>query len=254
MALLSDFADKVVFVTGSTRGIGWHTAKEFAERGAHVVLHGHSQQGLLDERLGELRSRHPNQRFLGILADLSASKLIESAFQQIFKEFKRLDVQVNNAGILDDALIGMCRDENIRRTFDINTIAVAHCIQGAARLMSRNPSGGSIINISSIIGTNGNEGQLVYSGSKAAVIGMTKSAAKELAKKQIRVNAVAPGFVETDMIRQLPPEKYNERVHSIKMGRVGTPDDVANVILFLASPLSSYVTGQTIGVDGGMLV
>jgi 3-oxoacyl-[acyl-carrier protein] reductase len=114
--------------------------------------------------------------------------------------------------------------------------------------------GGSIINISSIIGTNGNVGQSVYGGSKAAVIGITLSLAKELASKSIRVNAIAPGFIETDMARSISPEKYLERVSSIKMGRVGTPEEVANVAVFLASDLSTYVTGQVIGVDGGMLI
>jgi 3-oxoacyl-[acyl-carrier protein] reductase len=147
----------------------------------------------------------------------------------------------------------MVTHEQIEKTFSINTFGVLYVAQYAARLMSRNKSG-SIINISSIIGTNGNEGQTVYGGSKAAVIGITQSLAKELAPNNIRVNAIAPGFIDTDMTRQLPKDKYQERMESIKMGRIGKPEDIANTALFLASDLSAYVTGQVIGVDGGMLI
>jgi 3-oxoacyl-[acyl-carrier protein] reductase len=126
-------------------------------------------------------------------------------------------------------------------------------VQEASRLMSRHKSG-SIINMTSIIGRFGNEGQAVYGASKAALIGLTISAAKELARHNIRVNAVAPGFINTDMVKQLTEQKYDERIKSIKMGRIGEPEDVANAILFLASDLSSYVTGQVLGVDGGMLI
>jgi len=160
---------------------------------------------------------------------------------------------VANAGVLDDALIGMVTTDQIKRVFETNTYGVLYCAQYASRLMARNKSG-SIINVASIIGTNGNVGQAVYGGSKAAVIGITHSLAKELAPSNIRVNAIAPGFIDTEMARSIPPEKFQERINSIKMGRIGSPDEVAKVILFLASDLASYVTGQTIGVDGGMLI
>ncbi|MNV57065.1 3-oxoacyl-[acyl-carrier-protein] reductase FabG [compost metagenome] len=160
---------------------------------------------------------------------------------------------INNAGVLDDALIGMVQQQQIERTFSTNSYSALYCSQYAARLISRS-GGGSIINMASIIGKVGNAGQAVYAGSKAAVIGITQSLAKELAVSQIRVNAIAPGFIDTDMARSLPQAKFDERVASIAMGRIGTPDEVASVALFLASDLSRYVTGQVIGVDGGMLI
>mgnify|MGYP001422192968 CR=1 FL=1 len=161
---------------------------------------------------------------------------------------------VCNAGILDDALIGMVSKEQIERVFSINTYGILFCSQYASRLMSRNSKGGSIINISSIIGTNGNTGQSVYGGSKAAIIGITKSLSKELATKNIRVNAIAPGFINTEMTRSIPREIYQERINSIKMGRIGEPKDIAYSTLFFASDISNYITGQILGVDGAMQI
>jgi 3-oxoacyl-[acyl-carrier protein] reductase len=136
---------------------------------------------------------------------------------------------------------------------DTNLVGCLVHLQEASRLMTRNRQG-SIINLSSIIGRFGNEGQTVYAASKAAVIGMTMAAAKELAPKNIRINAVAPGFIDTAMTRQLPPEKFQQRMAGIRMGRIGTAEEVAQVIVFLASDMSSYVTGQVLGVDGGMII
>ena len=169
------------------------------------------------------------------------------------KNVGQLDAVVNNAGILDDALLGMVNEQQLSRTFAVNTEAVIFHMQYASRLMMKQKSG-SIINVSSIIGRVGNIGQTVYSASKAAVIGATYSAAKELAVHNIRVNAVAPGFIETDMTKQLSANKFEERLKEIKMGRIGKAEEVANVIIFLASDQSTYVTGQVIGVDGGMVI
>lgn len=242
---------KVAFITGSTRGIGWAIAQRFADEGANVIINGFSNGQLLESRIQELQKK--SKKSTGYLLDITQQPQLKEAFQNIFKSFGRLDILVNNAGILNDGLIGMLSADVIHRTYEVNAIAVTQCIQAGVRLMTRGESG-SIINISSISGTNGIEGQLLYSGTKAAVIGMTKAAAKELAIKNIRVNAIAPGFIETDMVRQLPADKYQDRVTSIKMKRIGKPEDIAGVALFLASDLSSYVTGQVIGVDGGMLV
>jgi 3-oxoacyl-[acyl-carrier protein] reductase len=243
--------DKVCFITGSTRGIGWATAQLFAREGATVILNGRNRE-LLDERVKNLESLSGSP-CLGILADAAEPASVKACYPKIFQTYKRLDVLVNNAGILQDALLGMIPEEMARTVLAVNTLGPMFHLQEASRLMSRKNSG-SIVNLTSIIGRFGNAGQAAYASSKAAVIGLTLSAAKELAPKGIRVNAVAPGFIETDMTSQLGPEKRNALLGSIKMGRAGTPEDVARAILFLASDLSGYVTGQVIGVDGGMLV
>lgn len=252
MTLNFDLKNKVAFITGGTRGIGWATAKLFAASGASVIINGVSDNSLLRSRVQELKDEY-NTESEGFLFDVSDYDSVKNCYSEIFKRYKRLDILVNNAGILEDRLLGMIGRENIERTLDINVKGVIYNLQYASRLMTRNKSG-SVINVSSIIGRVGNEGQVVYGGSKAAVIGITMSAAKELAHNNIRVNAVAPGFIDTDMVKQLPEDKFKTRMEGIKMKRIGTPEDVANTILFLASDYSSYITGQVIGVDGGMLV
>ncbi len=242
---------KIALITGSSRGIGLATAKLFAAHGADIIVNGRTP-GSLDTISQELADTY-SVNVHALYFDVADSEQVKNGFKALFKITKKLDILVNNAGILDDALIGMVTKKQVERVFGINSFGILYTSQYAARLMARNNSG-SIINLSSIIGTSGNEGQAVYGGSKAAVIGITKSLAKELAPANIRVNAVAPGFIDTDMTRELPADKYKERIDSIKMGRIGTPEDVANVILMLASDLSAYVTGQVVGVDGGMLI
>ncbi|MBL8338934.1 MAG: SDR family oxidoreductase [Rhodoferax sp.] len=243
---------KITVITGGSRGIGLATARTFAAAGATVVLLGRSTDSL-QAACESVREAAPAASVSGIGCDVSAPDSVRDAFQAIFRQHKRLHALVANAGVLDDALIGMVTPAQIRQTFDVNTFGVLYCAQAASRLIARS-GGGAIINVSSIIGRNGNAGQAVYGGSKAAVIGITQSLAKELAPQAIRVNAIAPGFIDTDMARSIGPAKFQERLASIKMGRIGTPQDVANVALFLASDLSAYVTGQVIGVDGGMLI
>ncbi len=251
MASSFNLEGHVAFITGSTRGIGRATAELLARAGATTIVNG--RDGEAAERVAhELAEAHAVET-MAAPGNMADPKTVQEVYLRVFKTFKRLDVLVNNAGILDDAFLGMIPDVAVRSTFAINAESVIYNMQQAARLMQRARSG-SIINLTSIIGRVGNEGQTVYGASKAAVIGATLSAAKELAPKGIRVNAVAPGFIDTDMTQSLPEDKYEERVASIKMGRIGTPEDIANVVLFLATDLSSYVTGQVIGVDGGMLI
>jgi 3-oxoacyl-[acyl-carrier protein] reductase len=252
MALIFNLEGKVAFVTGSTRGIGWAAARILARHGATVILNGLSNNDLLQQRIEELRDEYGGE-VDGFLFDVGSPDAVKECYGAIFKKFKRLDVLVNNAGILEDSLLGMVSHKSIEKTFHVNVQGVILNMQYASRLMARNQSG-SIVNMSSIIGRYGNAGQVVYGGSKAAVIGVTLSAAKELAPSNIRVNAIAPGFIDTDMVHQLPPAKFEERMSSIKMNRIGRPEDIANAVLFLVSDLSSYVTGQVLGVDGGMLI
>lgn len=241
---------KVALVTGATRGIGLATVNRFCEEGAKVFLNGRDEAKLL-EIVTSLTDRGFDVEPLAF--DVSNPDQVKNAFRTLVKKTKKLDILVNNAGILDDALIGMVSVEQVQRTFAINTFSSIYVSQYASRLMQRNRTG-SIINLASIIGTNGNSGQAVYGGSKAAVIGITKSLAKELAQTNIRVNAIAPGFIKTDMACSIPEDKFQARMDSIAMNRIGEPEDIANTAVFLGSELSSYVTGQVIGVDGGMLI
>lgn len=241
---------KTILITGATRGIGYATTKLAAMQRWTVILQGRDEERLLE--IEEELSAY-GATVYHLTYDVTDLNAIKKAFIWIKKEIGRLDALVNNAGILDDALLGMISEKQVSQTFGVNIEAVIYHMQYASRLMMKQKHG-SIINVSSIIGRVGNAGQTVYSASKAAVIGATYSAAKELAPYNIRVNAVAPGFIETDMTKQLPKEKFEQRLSEIKMGRIGKPEEVANVILFLASDLSSYVTGQVIGVDGGMVI
>ncbi|BDG07089.1 SDR family NAD(P)-dependent oxidoreductase [Anaeromyxobacter paludicola] len=243
---------QIALVTGSTRGIGWATARSLARAGATVVLSGHSDPALLARRAEEL-SAESGRPVQGIPCDVSSTAAVRALFQEIFRTHRRLDVLVNNAGVMEDALLGMIEDALVERVLGVNVRGAINVLQGAARLMARTRSG-CIVNVSSIVGVRGNVGQAVYSASKAAIVGLTLSASKELAPQGIRVNAIAPGFIDTDMTRALPPEKFRDLAARIGMGRVGTPEDVAGAVLFLCSELAAYVTGQVLGVDGGMQV
>ncbi len=247
-----DLSGRVAFITGSTRGIGWAVARILAENGAAIILNGRSSPERLHSRIGEICSRF-DVPVEGILADVSDPRAISRAYRSIHSQFGRLDILVNNAGVLEDAVLGMIGEAGLRRLFETNTAGVIHSLQAASRLMKRN-GGGSIVNISSIVGVEGNRGQVAYSATKAAILGISKSAAKELAGDNIRVNAVAPGFIDTDMVRNLSDTIRKENIARIGMGRIGSPEDVARAVLFLVSDLSTYVTGQILGVDGGMVI
>jgi len=242
---------KVALITGASRGIGLATAKLFAKSGAFVYANARTI-GCLDTFVAELENKC-GVTVIPLYFDVTDSDGVKAAFTRIKKEQGRLDILVNNAGILKDALIGMISGDMIRETFEVNVFAVAELIQYASKLMKKQNSG-SIINLSSIVGIRGNRGQLAYSASKGAIISMSKTAAKELAEYNIRVNAIAPGMIDTDMFHSIGEEHVKERVAGIGMKRLGTPEDIANVCLFLASDLSVYLTGQVLGVDGSAIV
>jgi 3-oxoacyl-[acyl-carrier protein] reductase len=238
---------RVALVTGASRGIGAAIARAFAAEGASLVLCARSEG--VDTVARELTTAQRPAR--AMRGDISDAGFVRELVGSVRKEHGKLDVLVNNAGILRQGLIGMTSTDHMREMLDVNVLAIMSLTQYATRVMDsqRLPS---IVTLASIAGTQGMEGVTAYSASKAAVVGYTMSCAKELAPKGIRVNAIAPGFIDTDMVRGVSADWYERRIQGIRMGRIGTPEDVAGVAVFLASPLSSYVTGQVIGVDGGM--
>lgn len=238
---------KVCFITGASRGIGRETARRYAEEGA-ILYTTANTEGSLDSLTDELREQYQTD-VTSFYFDVTDENAAKAAIMEVKKRHGRLDVLVNNAGIMRDNVIGMIGTQLMYDVFSINVFAVINMIQLANKLMSRQKSG-SIINISSIVGLEGAAGQLVYSASKGAVAAVTKAAAKELASNGIRVNAVAPGLINTGLLQSIGETKIQENLKNIKMGRLGEPVDVANVLVFLASDLSSYVTGEVIGVDG----
>lgn len=250
MSLSIDLSDRTALVTGGTRGIGFACVEVLANAGADVVFTGRKDSAQSQDRADQISQefgvkcayRACDSTDQGATADLT---------KFIHQEFARLDVLVNNAGIMNGSLLGMITPLLIQETLDTNVSGVINHTQSALKLMRR--TGGSIINVSSILGTNGFAGQVTYSASKAAVIGITKSAAKETAQLGIRVNAVAPGFIDTELVSDFSDDQRDELVKAIGLARFGSAEDVANLVLFLASDLSSYLTGQVIGIDGGMV-
>ncbi len=241
---------KTAVITGASKGIGKAVASIFAEHGANLFLISRDASALnnLKDSLG-----HTDAEITVLSQDITDEEGMKNTFLEIKKIAKNIDILVNNAGIMEDAVLQMVTPELIEKIYATNVIGLINATKRGSKLMIRQRSG-SIINLTSIIGTHGNLGQSIYGSSKAAVIGFTKSLSKELASLNIRVNAVAPGFIDTDMTRQMDEKFHSKNLASIGMGRIGTPEDVAKVILFLASDLSAYVTGQTIGVDGGMII
>lgn len=240
---------KTVLITGATRGIGAAIAIVFAREGARLVLSGrnHELQALAEEL------RATGAMVEAVNGDITDDAHVRTLIQTCRAKLGGLNAVVNNAGVLAAGKLGMMRLDEARRMFEVNVFAMINVSQYAARAFPRD-RGGSIINLASIAGTQGIDGISAYSASKAAVVGFTKAAAKELAPQKIRVNAIAPGFIDTDMARQVSPEWFQRRVESIRLGRIGQPEDIAQAALFLASDDSAYMTGQVLGVDGGMAV
>lgn len=237
-------------ITGAGRGIGRVIAEQFARDGATVYAND-LQQGDMAEWAAEC-SKHNGVRVEPICFDVTDSAALKEGLMYIFKEEGRIDCVVNNAAVIENQILGMVTKPMLEKMYSVNVFAVIDMIQVASRLMARN-GGGSIVNIASITGVTGSPGQVAYSSSKGAVIAMTKSAAKELAPMQIRVNAVAPGIIETERFSELyiaNSDETDKRIERIALGRLGSSLDVANAVSFLASDRANYISGQILGVDG----
>ncbi|HLT58773.1 MAG: 3-oxoacyl-[acyl-carrier-protein] reductase [Limnochordales bacterium] len=241
-------ADRTALVTGSTRGIGLAIARRLAAEGAAVAVTGRSPeqvQAVVDELQAE------GARAAGFAADLTVGEAAEALVDQVIQHFGQLDILVNNAGATRDALFIRMKPEDWQYVLDVNLQGVMHCTRAAVRHMLRRRYG-RIINISSVVALTGNPGQTNYTAAKAAVIGFSKSLARELAGRNITVNVVAPGYIRTDMTDQLSQQLQEKYIAQIPMGRVGDPEDVAYAVAFLASDESKYITGHTLVVDGGL--
>ena len=244
-----NFEGKTVLVTGSTRGIGRAIAEEFAKHGANVVVSGTVEEKA--QEVANLLAQNYGVKTLGVGMDISSSQSVEEAFKKIHSTFEGIDILVNNAGITRDTLFLRMKLEDWQRVMDVNLTGTFLVTKQVIRYMTKK-RWGRIINITSVVGFTGNIGQVNYSTTKAGLVGFTKSLAKDLAPKNILVNAVAPGFIETDMTDVLKEEIKEEYKKRIPLGRFGTPQEVARVVLFLASPLADYITGEVIHVNGGM--
>jgi len=242
---------KTAVITGASRGIGKAVAVRLGKAGANLVLNYRSRDNSMDELIESLEKE--GVKAVKVKGDVSNSDDAKQLMKVAKDTFGSIDILVNNAGITKDKLIIQMKDEDFDSVIRVNLKGSYNCIKHAARTMMKQRSG-KIVNMASVVGVSGNAGQINYSASKAGVIGMTKSAARELAGRNITVNAVAPGFIETDMTKALVEKAKGDMVSGIPLGRLGLPEDVAEAVAFLSSDSADYVTGQVLHVDGGMVM
>jgi 3-oxoacyl-[acyl-carrier protein] reductase len=246
--------DKIALITGGTAGIGREIAIAYAKAGASVIICGTNADRAAEVvQALEQNKSFPEQKFISKLLDVANKPQVDQAIQEIISEFGRIDILVNNAGITRDGLLMKMSEEDWDRVIAVNLKSVYNTCQALARPMLKARSG-KIINITSVVGITGNAGQANYAASKAGMIGFTQSLAKELASRGICVNCIAPGFIKTSMTDVLTDAQKEGILKQVPMGRLGNPEEVANAAVFLASPLSDYVTGQVLTVDGGMVM
>lgn len=242
---------KVALITGGTRGIGKQIALTLAKEGFDIAINYRNENKELEDTKNEIEAN--NVKCLAVKGDVSNFEDCERFTKQVIEEFGKIDVLVNNAGITKDMLLARMKKEDFEQVIDVNLVGTFNVTKNVINYMMKARQG-RIINISSVVGVAGNAGQTNYSASKAGIIGFTKSLAKEVASRNILVNAVAPGFIETSMTDVLKDEVKEEIAKNIPLKRMGTAQDVANVVKFLSGEESSYITGQVINIDGGMLM
>lgn len=241
---------KTVLVTGGSRGIGFAIAEAFANNGANIVISSRSEDSL-NEAAQTLSNTGASVK--PIPSDVSQQSSVKELIEKTVSEYDTIDVVINNAGITKDNLMLRMQEEDWDAVMDVNLKGTFLCTKFASRVMLKQRSG-SIINISSVVGVTGNPGQTNYAASKSGILGLTKAAAQELASRNITVNAIAPGYIETEMTDKLNEKQRNELTARIPLGRIGLPSDIAGMALFLASPAANYITGQVFRVDGGMVM
>lgn len=240
--------DKVAVVTGGTRGIGFETVRTFLENNAKVVLFG-SRKDTVEAALRKLKEENDNYEVFGLWPNLSSDEEVKEAYNTIKEKYGKIDILINNAGLSSSTPLENYTDEDYDKIMDLNLKAVFICSKNVIPYMDLE-KGGSIVNTSSMVSIYGQPSGCLYPTSKFAVNGLTKSLSRELAPKNIRVNAVAPGVTETDMVANLPKEVIEPLIKTIPLGRIGKPRDIANAFLFLASDMASYITGEILQVDG----
>ena len=238
--------NKVAVITGGTRGIGYETVRKFLQNNAKVVLFG-SKEESVQKAVSSLKEENPNYEVFGLFPNLASEKDVEEAFNQVIDTYGKMDILINNAGVSSSTPLINYTEEEFEKIENINIKGVFVCSKVAAKVMKENSV---IINTSSMVSIYGQPSGCMYPASKFAVNGLTKSLARELGPKKIRVNAVAPGITETDMVKSLPKEMIEPLIKTIPLGRIGTPEDIANAFLFLASDMASYITGEILQVDG----